>query len=117
MTITGHHFEGDLQTPLTLVVDEGPHEVNGRAYDQFNNPVSGAKVNLSWVKSEGEIRSIVNKHTTTNPFGYFSMKGVGSGEHDLTLATITGVTHRRTVNIPNDSTGLAIVLTQASQLY
>jgi hypothetical protein len=117
VTITGHHFEGDLQTPLTLVVDEGLHEVNGRVYDQFNNPVSGAKVNLSWVKFEGEIRSMVNRHTTTNPFGYFSMKGVGSGEHDLTLATITGVTHRRTVNIPNDSTGLAIVLTQASPLY
>ena len=99
------------------MVDEGPYEVNGRVYDQFYNPVGGANVNLKWAKVEGEIRSMVNRRTTTNPFGFFSMKGVGSGEHDLTLAYTTGVTHRRTINIPNDSTGLAIVLTQASPLY
>ena len=117
VTITGHHFEGDLQTPITLVVDAGSHEVNGLVYDQFYNPVSGANVNLTWVNFEGEIHSTINRSTTTNPSGYFSMKGVGSGEHDLTLATTTGVTHRQTVNILNDTTDLTIVLTQASPLY
>ena len=117
LTITGHNFEGDLQTPLTLVVDEGPHELNGLVFDHFNNPASGVNVNLQWIKIEGKIRSIVNRHTTTNPLGYFSMKGIGSGEHDLVLATTTGVTHRQTVNIRNDTTDLTIVLSQASVLY
>ena len=112
MLITGHVFEGDMQSPLILVVDEGPYELNGRVYDQYNDLVSGANVRLGWVSTEGGTRSVVNRYSITNSSGQFSMKGIGPGEHDLVLTATAGSTYRQTIDIGNTSADLTILLSQ-----
>ena len=117
LIITGHDFKGDLQSPLALVVDQGPNELRGLVYDQYNDLVGGANVILSWVNTEGGTRSAVNRRTTTNPSGQFSIKGIGSGVHDLVLSTTSGFAYRQTINIGNDSADLTITLSQTPLSY
>ena len=108
--ITGYELVDDSSTPPLLVVDQGSHELKGFVYDQFHYPVDGARVVLSWVNYEGGTRSIVDRRTTTNPSGEFSMKGIGNGEHDLVITAGDGSTYRRTVDIGSEGIGLTVIL-------
>ena len=117
LIITGHDFKGDLHMPLALVVDQGPNELRGLVYDQYSDLVGGANVILSWVNTEGGTRSAVNRRTTTNPSGQFSIKGIGSGVHDLVLTATAGSAYRQTIDIGNDSTDLTIILSHTPLSY
>jgi hypothetical protein len=112
LLITGYQFQGDGQPPIELVVDTGPYEVNGVVYDQFNDPVAGATVILSWENTSGTIRSVVNRRDATNPSGHFSIKGLGRGEHDLLITVMGGLMYQQEVNAGVDSTDLTIILSQ-----
>jgi hypothetical protein len=117
LLITGHDFTGDQQYPLVLVVDHGPNDLNGLVYDQFNNLVPGINVMLGWESTEGGMHSVVNRRSTTDPFGQFSMKGIGSGEHDLLLTDSAGSVYSQTVDIGNNNTELTIILSQPPLTY
>jgi hypothetical protein len=109
LRITGHKFVGDPKFPLILVVDQGTNAISGQVYDQFNNPVGGANVVLNWENTDGQVRSVVTRQKTTNTSGEFSMKGMGSGEHELTIS-IAGSTHRQIIDISGYNTDLLIHL-------
>jgi len=110
LMITGHELVNDSRTPLLLVVDQGNHELKGLVYDQFHYPVDGARVVLNWENNENGTRSIVDRRTTTGPSGAFSMKDIGSGEHDLVITASDGSTYRRAVDIGNDGIELTVIL-------
>ncbi len=112
LLITGYVFEGNLQSPVSLVVDHGIHELRGRVYDQFNNMVIGANVLLEWERNIAGTRSVVYRHAKTNDSGQFLLKGVGNGEHQLTLTTTKGLALRRTVNIGEDNSDLTLIISQ-----
>lgn len=109
LRITGHEFVGDPKSPLILVVDQGSNALSGRVYDQLKNPVGGANVVLNWEYTDGETRSVLSRQETTNASGEFSMKGLGRGEHELTI-TIASSSHRQTVDVADYNTDLMIHL-------
>jgi len=117
LRITGHAITGDLQSPLTLVVDQGAYEINGIVYDQLSNPLVGASVVLDWVSSDGTIRSVVSRQGVTDFSGKFSFGGLGSGEHDLTISIADGSTYRQVVDVGAYGIGLKISLKQTATNY
>lgn len=110
LRITGHEFNLDQQSSLTLIVDQGHYEVNAMVFDQFNNPVGGANVVLNWLSTAGGMRSVVTRQRITNATGQFSMKQVGSGEHDLVISATDGSTYRQTIDINSLSSALTVFL-------
>ncbi len=112
LSTTGYRHIGNQLLPLTLVVDEGPHKITGFVFDQYNEPVAGANVMLSWNNTEGTTSTSAYRRTITNLGGFFSIKGVGRGKHDLVVVDSSGAADRRTLNVINEFTDLTVVLTQ-----
>ena len=109
LRITGYEFKGD-QPPLNLVVDQGQYAINGLVVDQYNLPVGGASAVLNWENTTGGMRSVVNRHIITNPSGQFSIKDIGSGNHDLIITDTHDSINRQTIDIFSLSTDLTVVL-------
>jgi len=115
MRITGHEISGELQLPITLVVDQGANEINGIIFDQLASPVGGAVVGLDWVSVDDEIHSVVSRQGVTDASGKFSIKGLGSGVHDLMIVVADGSTHRQTIEVSANNIDLEISLAATGQ--
>ena len=111
--ITGHAFKRDLQLPLTLVVDQGPYDVNAIVFDEFNNPVASASAVLNWISTAGDMRSVVTRQDITDSSGRFSMNNIGSGEHDLMVSAADGSFYHQTIDINSLSSDLTVFLKPA----
>ena len=110
LRITGYQFNRDLLLPLALVVDQGLYDVNAIVFDEFNNPVAGANVVLNWVSTAGGMRSVVTRQGITDSSGRFSMKNIGSGEHDLMISAIDGSIYHQAIDINSLSSDLKVFL-------
>jgi len=97
--INGHVFEGDSGSPISLLVDQGSHQLNGYIRETVDKPLAGANVTLSWSHGGEDRRSVVKHHTTTDASGYFSISNIGPGQHELQLSTANGVSLRQIVEV------------------
>jgi len=117
LNIRGLTFDPDSNGILTLVVDEGPHQLSGKVYDGFGHPHVGATVLLRWTHVGNDARTVVERQTLTDEQGAFNLDGLGAGRHQLWLAATDGSSLWRSVLIgehprqlifhlePDDSTG------------
>jgi hypothetical protein len=111
--INGHVFKGDSGAPIILLVDQGSHQLNGQVRKDFDMPLSGANVTLSWTHIADGKRSVVKRHARTDTSGDFSMQGLGSGEHELLLVTAAEAGYQQVVDVGYAAQHITINLAQS----
>lgn len=109
--IYGHVFKGDSASPISLLVDQGSHQLNGQVRKGLDKPLAGANVTLSWTHTEDGNRSVVKRHTRTDAAGHFSIEGIGPGPHELQLSTQDGVSIRQAVEVDYPASTITFNLT------
>lgn len=110
LRITGYEFSLNQQSPLVLVVDHGPYEINAMVFDQYDNPVAGANVVLNWLHTDDGKRSVVSRQSITNAAGQFSIGQLGSGEHSLVISALDGSTYQQEIDVNHLNSELTIFL-------
>lgn len=110
LRISGLLFEPGTDELVTLVVDHGPHRLNGRVFDRHSQPVEGATVVLSWAYTQGDVRSTVDRRTLTGANGGFVIGGLAYGEHELVISASNGTALKRTVVVGEVPAGMVLYL-------
>lgn len=87
-TLSRLSMRGPLLTPgneaeVTLVLDDGKHELWGRVVEDRGVPVPGASLKLSWAYGQGEVVSRSTRTAITGPDGEFRFAALASGPHQL----------------------------------
>jgi hypothetical protein len=76
-------------TDVTVVVDVGPHRLDGRLVTAAGAPAAAARVALEWSDSRGGITSRSTRETTTDADGAFVFTQLGGGVH-IVSASLAG---------------------------
>jgi hypothetical protein len=76
-------------TDVTVVVDVGPHRLDGRLVTATGAPAAAARVALEWSDSRGGITSRSTRETTTDADGAFVFTQLGGGVH-IVSASLAG---------------------------
>jgi hypothetical protein len=111
--INGLVFEGDTGSPVSLIVDQGSHRLNGQVRKDFDMPLADANVTLSWTQTGDGKHSVVKRHTRTDSSGHFAIQGLGSGEHELLLVTPAGVSYQKVIDVGHAAQDITINLAQS----
>jgi len=88
------------EVEVTLVLDEGDHELRGRVVEDHGAPVPGANLKLSWIDREGDLPSRSTRTTVTAPDGSFRFSALASGPHQLEVSARGYERARETIEVP-----------------
>ena len=106
----GHYLDPREIRPIALVADHGYHEVAGLVLDNYNEPVPGANILVSWKRSSDEVSASSYRRTITNPNGLFAVEGVGPGKHELIVSDSSGGAYRKNLDLVHSYTHLTVIL-------
>ena len=85
LKVRGPLLKPAAEAEVSLVLDEGRHELSGRVVGDHDAPVSGAQLKLSWSYREGGALSSSARTTVTDADGGFRFTDLGPGPHQLAV--------------------------------
>lgn len=99
---SGLVFDPGSAAPITLGIDRGPFELDGRILDQSGQAFAGADVFLHWTSIQDQIIVRSRRKTSAGTLGEFRFTGLGPGKHELVVTAWRDETDMRTVRKPVD---------------
>ena len=104
----------DTEEPVSVVLDIGPHALQGRVTNIFGDTVAAPDITLGWQHSENGVQNYSARKTTADQNGNFAFTGLGSGMHTLrtnapgfSMAVIT-------IDVGHDSNNIVVELHEKS---
>ena len=82
-TIHGFRVSSEVEEPVEVVLDVGPHALFGRVTTVSGETVAAATVSLDWKHSQNGVQNYSDRKTTADQNGNFMFTGLGSGEHTI----------------------------------
>jgi hypothetical protein len=77
---------GAAARDVIVVVDAGPHRLDGRLVTSDGEPAPGARVSLEWSTEAGGVTSRSSRETITGADGTFQFTQLGAGAHVVSAA-------------------------------
>jgi len=75
------------EEPIIVILDTGPHVLQGRVIDSLGEPVVAASVILTWTFSENNVQSSSSsRKTAADQNGKFVFTGLGPGLHRMQVS-------------------------------
>lgn len=86
--VTGVELKPDEYHNLEIVVDKGSYLLSGQVRDEFDNPISQARVVLTSDYSQADYRSTSYRLDVTDIDGSFSFAGLGGLQHRILVDAV-----------------------------
>ena len=106
-SISGLRLAPNDETYVDLVLDVGPLALSGTVLDSAGLPLGGAQLVLSWLHSDGVLRSSARRQTTSDLDGRFAFSGLGRGLHRLAVQK-DNERYQLDVDVSEDSVNLEL---------
>jgi len=110
LSVSGIQLAGGASKEVLLVLDVGPHRLEGVVAGHDGAPLGGARVSLLWSGTAGGLDSRSFRETVTDASGYFLLTQLGSGVHTLSVTAAGYQGARRQPQIGSVTTPLQIKL-------
>jgi hypothetical protein len=85
ISVSGIQVVAGAPKAVVLVLDVGPHRLEGAVADEEGRPLGGARVALLWARADGGADSRSFRETVTGANGSFLFTQLGSGVHALSV--------------------------------
>ncbi len=115
LSIRGIELKPEEPLEVDLVVGIGGGSLSGAVATSSGGPIAGAKVALTWSRTEGKVQSIAYREARTDADGRFVFGGLPSGRADLGVAATGFRNGRRTVDLGGAAEEIAISLDPTGQ--
>lgn len=86
LSISGLTLSAGEEKEVTLALDWGDLEVEGRVIDESGLPIAGARVYLSWFQRDGLLRAGSTRKTLTDESGVYRLTQLGPGTHRISVS-------------------------------
>ena len=98
--------------PIIVILDTGPHVLQGRVINSMGEPVAAASVILTWTFSENGVQSSSSsRKTSSGQNGNFVFTGLGPGLHRLQVSEAQfNKAAVEKIDIGQDSGNIVVVL-------
>ncbi len=83
---SGFRVSAQPEEPITVILDLGPHVLEGWVIDNLGDPVAANSVLLSWTFNLGSVQSSSSRKTTADRNGYFVFTDLGPGVHRMWIS-------------------------------
>lgn len=87
-SVQGILVSPEPEDPITVILDTGPHLLQGRVVDRLGEPVAAENVVLTWTHSKTGVQSSSSRKTTADQNGNFIFTGLGPGLHRLQVSAV-----------------------------
>lgn len=103
VSVRGIVLDEDDELSLKVPVGFGDYDIKGVVTGPSGNPVSGARVILTWVRQEGDLRSQLQNESVSDFEGKFSVTGFGAGRVHVHVRLSGFQSLSRTVKADSDA--------------
>jgi hypothetical protein len=84
-SISGIRLADGEEKQVTLVLDQGAHQVSGLVMDDGGRPVAARELFFTSVRSDNGLRAHAVRRAVTDQTGFFLVDQVGSGYHTIRI--------------------------------
>ncbi|MDH3748047.1 MAG: carboxypeptidase-like regulatory domain-containing protein [Gammaproteobacteria bacterium] len=84
-SVDGIQLAADAELQITVVLDWGYDEIQGRVLNEDGHPVAVPNISLTWANQQNGIRTSVRRSAAADEHGNFRFTQLGPGNHRLTI--------------------------------
>jgi len=84
-SVEGIRLEPDAELQVTVVLDWGYDEIQGRVLNEDGHPVAVPNINLTWAHQQNGIRTTARRTAAADEHGNFRFTQLGPGNHRLNI--------------------------------
>ena len=84
-TVDGIRLEPGAEQQVTVVLDWGYDEIQGRVVNEDGQPVAVPNISLTWVYEQNGLRTTARRTAAADEQGSFRFTQLGPGDHRLTI--------------------------------
>jgi len=111
ITLRGVRFDPSSPSEVKLVIDWGPHTVEGFVADDSGQAIGGANVQMIWASSADGQASSSHRTTVSDASGRFVFSELGAGDHKVTVSSPLHIPAQATCNPAAGGPALFLQLT------
>ena len=75
----------EAEDPVQVILDIGPHAIQGKVTNVFGDAIAASEVSLGWQHSANGVQNYSARKTTADQNGNFAFTGLGPGLHTLRI--------------------------------
>ena len=115
LTVRGIHVSPEPQEPITVILDTGPHVLQGRVIDGFGEPVAASDITLVWEFGINGLLNSSSRQTTADQNGNFVFTGLGPGLHTMQVSAAGFRIAVLTINVGIDPIEMVVGLEEETK--